>query len=196
MPHGVIANSTNGYANGNGIGYTNGWNSYGSAPPPVYMNGTTNGYHQNGYQANGGGTYQNGTAAHGHIQIPEDPIEAQELALALAASNAQQQRQNSSSTAYQTGTLPIVQPGNEDAELKAAMEASLAEEQRRRNQSVASTVLSSDDAELNAAIQASLEEQRRQQQQYTASGWQEMPATAPPPPSYSANPFAEWPPRS
>lgn len=206
LPNGVIASSNGdggypgrypgGYPVANGTNsHANGWNSYGSAPPPVYMNGTS---YQNGYlngHSNGNGRTSS-TTSNGHIQIPDDPIEAQELALALAASNAQHQQHHVAS--YQ-GSVPIPtdRSTNEDAELTAAMEASLAEEQRRRSSgAVASQEMSSDDAELNAAIQASLEEQRRQQLQYTASGWESMatapPASAPP----SSNPFAEWPPRS
>lgn len=211
LPNGVIASGNGGgYPGGYPVGYganghANGWNSYGSAPPPVYMNGT--GYQNGGFNgANGTGYYNstmngNGRAhsgtSNGRIQIPDDPVEAQELALALAASNAQERQQQQRVSPYQ-GVAPIPSGrSNEDAELTAAMEASLAEEQRRRSSGVvASQAMNNDDSEFNAAIQASLEEQRRQQEQYTASGWQSMatapPASAPP----SSNPFAEWPPRS
>jgi hypothetical protein len=206
VPNGVIAsNGGNGYAYSNGYldGQINGWNSYGSAPPPLYMNDSGNGYQNGFYPAaaavsmNGGNNRMTasplGDAASGRIQIPDDPIEAQELALALAASNAQAQRQQQQQQQQTGGFGTAVQVGqpasHEDAELKAAMEASLAEEQRRRNNS-SIAVLSSDDAELNAAIQASLEEQRR----YTASGWEQPPPVASAPPQ--SNPFAEWPPRS
>jgi Subtilase family/PA domain len=224
LPNGVIASNGNGYpmtgngySNGyaNGTGTTsNGWSSYGSAPPPLYMNGsggtTANGYSNNingyangttGYNyssnVNGRTTSPLGTAAsNGHIQIPEDPIEAQELALALAASNAQQQRQQqqqASAVTYPTfGSAVVPTPRNEDAELRAALEASLAEERSRTS----AAAISSNDDDLHAAIQASLEEQRRQQEQlYTASGWQQPPSSAPPAPS-PHNPFAEWAPRS
>jgi hypothetical protein len=204
LPNGVIASGYPAVGNGTNGHNPNGWNNYGSAPPPVYMNGA--GYQNGDYNGtayysttmNGNGRTRTGTS-NGRIHIPDDPIEAQELALALAASNAQQQQQQQQHVSSYQSVVPIRtdRSTNEDAELKAAMEASLAEEQRRRSSgAVASQALSSDDAELTAAIQASLEEQRRQQEMYTASGWESMatapPASAPP----SSNPFAEWPPRS
>lgn len=89
--------------------------------------------------------------------VPRDPVEAQQLALALAASerDAQVQRQPQQPIPQQT-------PYREDVELRRAIEASLREQSLRsqRNLNVHSGNGGVEDEELRRAIQESLREQQ------------------------------------
>ena len=171
---------------GNGIG--------GAGPPPPYLtgngyhppNGTANGYHGstvNGYAANVNGSAYLTTPTNMNTRVvPQDPIEAQELALALAASEREAQRQRQPAVATAT-----------DEQLEAAMKASLEEDERRKR-------AEREDAELRAAIEASLAEEERKRRLQEQQWW----APSAPVPSatgsvYSSNPnpyaAEEWPPR-
>lgn len=168
----------------------------GNIPPPYLVGGpTTNGYVApitNGYHHSNGNGYPgtNGAVAatNGRSVVPQDPIEAQQIALALAAS------QRASETERRKNEMARAAAEEEEAQLRAALAASLAEEQRKRTSAPA---VSEDDADIRAAIQASLAEQRRQESAAAAYSSYYRPS-APSPSQFSSNPYGsveEWPPR-
>jgi len=146
----------------------------GGRPPTGYSNGYSagSGYHPDVYSRPGAGweaynattggyvsssSSRDSASGHTTVTVPEDPIEAQELALALAAS----QRQQSAGAGVVT---PVHEPYTDD-ELRQAIEASLREAQNPAPPT-------DSDAELRAAIEASLEEQaQRARQQAMFPGW-------------------------
>ena len=189
LPNGAIPSSNipmNGY---NGV--------MGMSPPPPYLVGganSINGYGSitNGYHHTNGNS--NGYVGHSmqQPQMANDPIEAQQIALALAAS--QRDSQTSQRGLRQSSSTNRSRVDEEEAQLRAAMAASLEEERRRARGGDRVT----DDAELRAAIEASLAEQQRRggsQLRSTNNNW---PPSAPAPSQFSVNPYGsteEWPPR-
>jgi len=195
---------------------------YGAYPPVAYghANGNSNGSYPysstspaagwGAYPANGaissstyGGRNSNsgdGGSIYGTVAIPEDPIEAQELALALAVSKQQQELARQQCRAATAPALVVADVADDaDDELRRAIEASLRDSQQIRNptgNSPASGRFPEDasyDAEMRTAIQASLQEEAQRAQEEAFFGWAMSPGTSGGVPD--ADNSVDWPPR-
>ena len=166
----------------------NGWGgqppaAYSSPPPPYYYQ-PTNGYFNGGTAW--GGASQNGRAA---LPPPQDPVEAQELALALAASERQARLDREALGAFERSPAPPPAVDH-DAELRAAIEASLYEPRRPPPPPPPPGADDLDEeAQLRVAMEASLREQRVRA---ASPGNEVWPPTAP---SDGGGSLVEWPPR-